>query len=194
MPQNVERGMVRDDERLFKRQIVELLANPRIGPVSVAAIAANLGVSPDRIASALDTLVRAGQLICVSPDAYTAPPVVDGQPLQPHPYLASAATPLYVPEALRGDWLLAGEGKGTSKDAKGREGREEEKRITTEETEATEGRAEGEQRATAEDAEDAEEGRQRASAAAAEGGRIQHIDAVEGAGAKFDGAADGGRA
>ena len=150
MLQNIERGMVRDDERLFRRQIVELLENPRIGPVSVAAIAANLGVSPDRIASALDALIRDGQLISVTPDAYTAP-VVDGQPLQPRPYLAPAATPLYVPERLRGNWLLVGERTENAEDAKLREGREEEKRITTE---ATEGRTEGERSGTAEGAEE----------------------------------------
>ncbi len=154
MLQNVERGMVRDDERYFCQQIMALLANPRIGPLNAAAIAANLGVSPERIVGPLDTLIRARRLVRVMPGAYSAPPVVDGEPLRPHPYLAGAANPLYVPEALRGDWLLAGD-TGSAKDAKKRGGREgETRRFTTEETEGT--AEERSERGTAEDAEGGE--------------------------------------
>ena len=170
MLQNIQRGMVRDDERLFQRQIVELLANPRIGPISVAAIAANLGVSPDRIIGALDALIRGGRLVRVLSDAYTAPPVVDGLPLRPHPDLAPAATPLYVPEALHGDWLLVGDAEN-AKDAKEREVREE-----------------GRQKGTAEDAEDAE------GAEDVEEARKRTGSGVDGAGGAAASAADGGHA
>ncbi len=151
MVQNVERGMVRDDERHLRQQIVELLANPCVGPLSAAAIAANLGVSPQRIFSALDTLIRARQLARVATRSYTTLPVVDGQPLQPHPYLAPAATPVYVPEALRGDWLLAGNTEIAKDAQKGEEREGKARRFATEETERK--RAEG---GIAEDAEDRE--------------------------------------
>ena len=170
MSQNVQRGMERDDERHFCQQIVALLANPCIGPLSVAAIAANLGVSPEHIFGALDTLIRAGQLVRAAPGAYTAPPVVDGEPLRPHPYLAPAATPHSVPEALRGDWLLAGEGgqrsqrtaevaeggegRANVEDAEVRGGRGVREGVTTERTEETEGRER--ERAEGRDAEDSE--------------------------------------
>ena len=131
MLQNVQRGMVRDDDSVFRRQIVALLANPRSGPLSAAAIAANLGVSPDRIFAALESLICADQLVCVAPNTSTAPPVVGSEPLESYPRLAPAATPPDVPDALRGDWLQVG---GTEH-AEARGGRGGGEGFTAEDTE-----------------------------------------------------------
>jgi DNA-binding transcriptional regulator PaaX len=49
------------DERC--RQIVTLLAYPGVGPLSVAAIALNLGTVEPEIRSALETLLRQGQIV-----------------------------------------------------------------------------------------------------------------------------------
>ena len=153
MPQNVQRGMVRNDERHFQRQITTLLANPRIGPLSAATIANNLGVDTGRIFGALDALIRAGRLVRVSPDPYTAPPVVDGEPLQPGCRLAPGATPLSIPDDLRGDWLLVREDTEIAKHAKTREGREEGESNSQGGNGGNGGESAGEERGTAQDTE-----------------------------------------
>jgi predicted transcriptional regulator len=61
------------DEGERRRQITVLLAYPRVGPLSTAAIAINLGIPEHEIRLALESLLQAGQIEQTSDGRLTSP-------------------------------------------------------------------------------------------------------------------------